>query len=195
MSTFPEYFGLGLRYISDIHSVEHILFLIALCAIYLMRDWKKVLVLIMYYSIGHLSSMILSTLNVIHVRMDIINYLVPFTIFLTSASNIFKKQHGESTWLQISYIPALFFGIIHGFGFADYFKNLIVINASVGYQLTSFIFGIETGQLLIAISFLIISWLFVNNFGVSRRDWILVISSGIAGIALTYMFESRFWVN
>jgi hypothetical protein len=195
MSTFVHYFDIGLRHISDINSVEHILFLIALCAIYLMRDWKKVLVLIMYYSIGHLSSLVIATFNIVHIRMDIIRYLIPFTIFLTASANIFRKQHGESTWLQISYIPALFFGIIHGFGFADYFSKVIDPEIGIGYQLSSFIVGIESGQILIAISFLIISWLFVNNFGVSRRDWILVISSGIAGIALTYMFESRFWVN
>jgi hypothetical protein len=160
-----------------------------------MRDWKKVLILIMYYSIGHILTLILSTFNLFMIPEEITNYLIPLTIFITSASNIFRKQYSSSTAFQFSYIPALFFGMIHGFGFADYFKSIVSRSRDIGFQLFSFITGIDTGQILIAVTFLFLSWLFVNNFGMSRRDWILIISSGIAGIALTYMFETRFWVN
>lgn len=195
MSTFFAYFHLGIRHISDIHSVQHLLFLIALCVIYLLRDWEKVMILILYYALGHLVTLVLSTFEVIIIPRGIINYLIPVTIFLTSAVNIFRKQYGGSAKFQLSYIPAVLFGLIHGFGFADYFKSIVIRSTDIGFQLTSFILGIETGQFIIVTSFLFLSWLFVNNFGVERRDWILIISSGIAGIALTFMFESRFWVN
>ena len=194
MSTFIAYFNLGIRHISNIHSVEHALFLIALCAIYLMRDWKKVSILIIYYACGHIVSLILSTSNIFSIPEDITNYLIPVTIFLTAASNIFRKHYGGSTSFQFNYIPAVLFGLIHGFGFADYFSSIVLSNKDIGILLTSFIIGIETGQLIIVSAFLVLSWLFVNNFGINRRDWVLVISSGIAGIALTYMFEARFWV-
>ena len=194
MSTFITYFNLGIRHISNIHSVEHALFLIALCTVYLLRDWKKVLTLILFYALGHILTLILATLKVYSVEEDIINYMIPVTIFLTAASNIFRKHYGSPSKFQFSYIPALFFGLIHGFGFADYFSS-IVTQKNTGFLLTSFILGLETGQLIIVSAFLFLSWLFVNNFGINRRDWVLVISSGIAGIALTYMFEARFWVT
>ena len=186
MSTFIAYFNLGIRHISNIHSVEHALFLIALCAVYLLRDWKKVLVLILYYTIGHVITILLSTFNIIRIPEGIINYLIPFTIFLTAASNVFRKHYGGSTIFQFSYIPAVFFGLIHGFGFADYFESIVTSSRNIGILITSFTLGIEAGQLVIVSGFLMLSWLFVNNFGINRRDWILVISSGIA---------ARFWIN
>ncbi len=195
MSTFIEYFNLGIRHISSIHSVEHALFLIALCAIYLLRDWKKVLVLILYYAFGHVVTLVLSTYNILRIPGEITDYLIPVTIFLTAASNVFRKHYGGSAKFQFSYIPAILFGLIHGFGFADYFSGIVKSSHGIGFLLTSFTIGIETGQLIIVSAFLFLSWLFVNNFGINRRDWILVISSGIAGIALTYMFEARFWVS
>lgn len=195
MSTFIAYFNLGIRHISNIHSVEHALFLIALCTVYLMRDWKKVLVLILYYALGHVITLMLSVTNIVRMPEDITNYLIPVTIFLTAASNIFRKHYGGSTTFQLSYIPALLFGLIHGFGFADYFLSIVTGNRNIGFLLTSFILGLESGQIIIVTAFLVLSWLFVNNFGINRRDWVLVISSGIAGIALTYMFEARFWIN
>jgi hypothetical protein len=195
MSTFIAYFNLGIRHISNIHSVEHALFLIALCTVYLLRDWKKVFILVVFYAIGHILTLILSTLNIFSLPEEITNYLIPVTIFFTAASNIFRKYYGSPSRFQFSYIPALLFGLIHGFGFADYFSSIVTQIKNTGFLLTSFVLGLETGQLIIVSAFLFLSWLFVNNFGINRRDWVLVISSGIAGIALTYMFEARFWVN
>ncbi len=195
MSTFITYFNLGIRHISNIHSVEHALFLISLCAIYLLRDWKKVTILIVYYAFAHIITLVISTFNVIRIPEEITDYLIPFTIFLTAASNIFKKHFGGSARFQFNYIPAILFGLIHGFGFGNYFSSIATKSNDIVFSLASFTTGIETGQLIIVSAFLFLSWLFVNNFGVNRRDWILVISSGIAGIALTYMFEARFWVN
>ena len=80
MSTFSVYFSLGLRHVSNIHSVEHILFLISLCAIYLMRDWKKVLILIVYYSIGYIATLVLGIFNVIQIPGEVTDYLMPLTI-------------------------------------------------------------------------------------------------------------------
>jgi hypothetical protein len=89
---------------------------------------------------------------------------------------------------------AVIFGLVHGFGFADYIKDILGTNQNLAVPVAGFNLGIEMGMLFVAIVFLMISWIFVNNLGISRRDWNLVISSGIAGVALTLMFESRYWL-
>jgi hypothetical protein len=195
MYTFWAYFNLGIRHFSNINSVEHILFLLALCTIYLMRDWKKVMLLILCYSIAYITTLLLSTFDLIRIPAEVAEYLISWTVFLTAAWNLFRKQYGSASIFQLSYFPAFFFGLVHGLGFAGYFKSILNRNTDIGFQVFSFIIGIETSQVLIATLFLIVSWLFVNNFGVNRRDWVLVISSGIAGIGLTFMFEARFWIQ
>ena len=193
MADFPFYYSLGFRHILNINGVDHILFIIALCTLYQMREWKKVLILIASFAIGHSLSLALSVLNIIHVRNDLIEYLIPVTIFLTAASNVFKKQNTYQQNFQLNYILATFFGMIHGLGFSNYLKSILGAESSIAVPLLSFNLGLEVGQVIIVFTFLVISWIFVNNLGVSRRDWNIVISSGIAGVALTLMFESKYW--
>ncbi len=195
MYTFWAYFNLGIRHFSNINSVEHVLFLVALCTVYLMRDWKKIMLLILCYSLAYITTLLLSTFNFIRMPEEVIEYLISVTVFITAAWNLFRKQYGSASPFQISYIPAFFFGLVHGFGFASYFQGILNRNTDIGFQVFSFIIGIEISQVLIATLFLVVSWLFVNNFGVARRDWVLAISSAIVGIGLTFMFEARFWVN
>jgi hypothetical protein len=158
-----------------------------------MRDWRKVLILVTSFAIGHSITLALSTLKILNIRNDLIEYLIPVTIFITAASNIFKKQNTYQQNFQLNYFLAGFFGLIHGMGFSNYLKSILGEEASIVGPLLSFNLGLEVGQILIVLIFLVISWIFVNNLGISRRDWNMVISSGIAGVALTIMFESKYW--
>jgi hypothetical protein len=170
------------------------LFIIALMAVYLMRDWKRALVLFIFYVLGNSISLSLSVNEIINVNINVIDYLIPVTIFFVATINIFKK-HDSYTPRSIFRLFIVFtFGLIHGFGFADYIKDILGADQNIAVPLMGFNLGIEMGMILIAFAFLFVSWIFVNNLGISRRDWNLVISSGIAGIALTLMFESRYWL-
>ncbi len=193
MSDFLFYLTLGFRHILNIHGVDHILFIIALCTLYQIRERKKVLILVTSFIIGHSVTLALSTFNIINIRADLIEYLIPVTIFITAASNVFKKQNTYRDNFQSNYFLACFFGMIHGIGFSYYLKSILGKGSSIAGPLLSFNLGLEMGQILIVMGFLIISWIFVNNLGISRRDWNMVISSGIAGVALTLMFESKYW--
>jgi hypothetical protein len=194
MSQFWFYFGLGKSYIMDINSVQHILFVVAVCAVYLLKDWRKVLILLLFFTFGYSLTLILTALNVINVKPELIRYLIPVTIFITAFSNILKKQ---STYykknLQSNYFLAMFFGLIHGVGFAHYLKNILVGGKPTVTQLLAYNLGIELAHIIIIFLFLLASYIFVNLINVSRRDWNLVISSGIAGIAITIMFEAKYW--
>ncbi|MFP4090593.1 MAG: HupE/UreJ family protein [Cyclobacteriaceae bacterium] len=194
MSTFSLYFNLGLTHILDINGYDHILFVVALCAIYLLRDWKKVLIIVTAFTIGHSITLAMATLDVINVNAELIEFLIPVTIFITALSNIFRKQKKMDTGsVQLNYAFALFFGLIHGMGFSNFLRSLLGRDESIVMQLLAFNLGLELGQLVIVTFFLVASFVVVNIMSVARRDWKIVISSAIAGIALTLMIETSFW--
>ena len=194
MSIFSIYFELGYDHILDPNGYDHVLFIIALCSVYLIRDWKKVLILITAFTIGHSITLALSTLQIINFRADIIEFLIPLTIFIAAASNIFKKKTAlQPRGFQVNYFYALFFGLIHGMGFSNYLRTLLGQQAEILSPLLAFNIGIEAGQIIVVAVFLTISFIFVDLFGINRRDWRLVISSAIAGIALMLMIENKFW--
>jgi ABC-type antimicrobial peptide transport system permease subunit len=194
MDQFKLYFQLGYEHIIDLNGFDHILFIVALCAIYLAQDWKKVLILVTAFTIGHSITLALSTFELVNFRTDLIEFLISVTIFITALSNLFRKEGGVNTKaLNINYLFALFFGLIHGLGFSNYLKSLLGKSESIITQLLAFNLGLELGQIVIVVIFMIISFVFTGLFNVARRDWKLVISSAIAGIAITMMMATKFW--
>lgn len=194
MSTFSLYFSLGYDHILDPRGYDHILFIIALCAVYLIKDWKKVLILVTAFTIGHSITLALATLNIVNFRAEVIEFLIPVTIFIAALSNIFRSQQKLQTKkIQLNYLYAMFFGLIHGLGFSNYLRSLLGKEAEILSPLLAFNIGIEVGQIIIVAIFLVFSVIFVDIFNVNRRDWRLVISSAIAGIAFTLMMETKFW--
>jgi len=195
ISEFRLYFDLGKEHILDyVHGYDHILFVVALCALYLLRDWKQVLILVTAFTIGHSVTLALSTLNIIHVRADLVEFLIPLTIFVTAFSNLFRDEEnlGDRV-IQINYFYALFFGLIHGLGFSNYLRSILGKNHSIVVQLFAFNVGLEFGQIIIVLVFLVASFILVDVFTLNRRDWKMVISSVVAGMALILMKDKIFW--
>jgi ABC-type antimicrobial peptide transport system permease subunit len=194
MDQFKLYFQLGYEHIIDLNGIDHILFVVALCSIYLAQDWKKVLILVTAFTIGHSVTLALSTFELVNFRTDMIEFLIPVTIFITALSNLFRKEGSVSPRaLNLNYFFALFFGLIHGLGFSNYLKSLLGKSESIITQLLAFNLGLELGQIIIVVIFMIISFVFTGLFNVARRDWKLIISSAIAGIAITMMMTTKFW--
>ena len=195
MSEFSLYFGLGRDHILDyINGYDHILFVLALCAIYLVRDWKKILILVTAFTIGHSITLALATLNIISVNSDFIEFLIPLTIFITSFSNLFRKEGSiDNSKVQINYVFALFFGLIHGLGFSNLLRSLLGKESNIVSPLLAFNLGLELGQIIVVILFLAISYILVDLTKVSRRDLKLVLSSAIAGVALVLLKDRVFW--
>ncbi|MBA4144312.1 MAG: HupE / UreJ protein [Azospira oryzae] len=195
MSEFALYFVLGKDHILDYaNGYDHILFVVALCALYLSGDWRKILILVTAFTIGHSITLALSTLQIISVKTELIEFLIPLTIFITAFSNLFRKEDQIShRVVQTNYIYALFFGLIHGMGFSNYLKAILGKDHSIISQLLAFNLGLEFGQMIVVAIFLFLGFIFVDLAGVSRRDWKMVISSAIAGIALILMKDRIFW--
>ena len=191
MSTFSLYFQLGLTHILDIRGYDHILFVVALCALYLLRDWRKILILVTAFTVGHSITLALATLRLVRINPELIEFLIPVTIFITAVSNIIRKRGASLpnvAWLNYAF--ALFFGLIHGLGFSNYLRSLLGKSESIVVPLLSFNLGLELGQMVIVLIFLVTSSVVVGLLGTSRRDWKLVISSAIAGISLMLMMET-----
>lgn len=194
MSQFSVYLELGVRHILDLQGFDHILFIIALCGLYTLRDWKKVLILITAFTIGHSVTLALSVLNIIRINPGLIEFLIPLTILVTALSNVFRKSNafGPSK-VHINYFYAAFFGLIHGLGFSNYLKSIMGKGTQVVTQLLAFNLGIEVGQILLVGIYMLIAGLAVGLFSVNKREWSLGISAAIAGMALMLVLDNKFW--
>ncbi|MBS1680730.1 MAG: HupE/UreJ family protein [Bacteroidetes bacterium] len=195
MSEFALYFELGREHILDyVNGYDHILFVLALCAVYLVRDWKKILILVTAFTIGHSITLALATLEIISVKTELIEFLIPLTIFITAVSNLFRKEEAiGKKHLPINYFFALFFGLIHGMGFSNYLRALLGKSHNILSPLLAFNLGLELGQIIVVIIFLVISYILVDLVNVQRRDWKMVLSSAIAGIAFILMKDRMFF--
>ncbi|MCE2958574.1 MAG: HupE/UreJ family protein [Bacteroidota bacterium] len=186
MNQFSLYFSLGRDHILDYaNGYDHILFVLALCSVYVIRDWKKILILVTAFTIGHSITLALATMQIISVDTGLIEWLIPITILITAVNNLFKKVEAVSRdTIQINYVFALFFGLIHGMGFSNYLRAILGKDHSIITQLLAFNLGLEYGQIIVVVLFLIFSYILVDWAKVARRDWNLILSSAIAGIAL-----------
>lgn len=198
MSGFWFNLQLGLEHILDPRGYDHILFVIALCVVYMHHEWKKVAWLVTAFTLGHSLTLALATFKIVNIPSDIIEFLIPITIVITCIINIFNQPaeeisntvHRRKTLQR--YVLAAFFGLIHGLGFSNYLKSLLPRDATIWQPLLAFNIGLELGQLVIVAIVLLIGYILIDIFKVRRREWILVFSGLIAGVALTIIQET--WI-
>jgi len=189
MNDFILYFEIGYKHIAKLQGMDHILFVMALCLRYQFIDWRKILILVTAFTIGHSITLALSVFNVLQYSLKWIEFLIPITILITATSNVFVKKFVFKTKFPIIYFLALFFGLVHGLGFSSYLKSLLGSDQNVVTQLLAFNLGLETGQLLIVMVILLISFIFVNMLKCSRREYLLFMSGGIFALALQMTLE------
>src|SRR5687767_12546133 len=169
MEQFSLYFQIGRDHILDLSmGLDHILFVFALSAGYLISDWKKILILVTAFTIGHSITLALATLNIIQVRTDAVEFFIVVTIFIAAVSNLF--QNNASSKIQINYGYALFFGLIHGLGFSNTLRAMLSKNQELITPLLAFNLGLEFGQIIIVATFLLVGFIAVSLVGISRRD-------------------------
>ena len=193
MSEFRLYYGLGFDHILDVNGYDHILFVVVLCALYQSTDWKKVLILVTAFTIGHSITLALATMRIIKINADLIEFLIPVTILITAISNLFTKEDRIAEGkIWRNYMYAGFFGLIHGLGFSNYLRALLGTDKTIILQLFAFNVGLEVGQIIVVGLFMAISFIFVGLGGVSRKDWKMIISSAVGGIALMLMLDTNY---
>lgn len=192
MHAFWMYTQIGFNHIANLSGMDHILFVAALCIRYQLSDWKKWLVLITAFTIGHSITLILSVFNYLDFSTAWIEFLIPITILITSINNMFVKQFSFKTRFPVIYFFALFFGLIHGLGFSFYLKSLLGLQQNIAPALLAFNLGLEIGQILIVMAILVISFIFVSLLRAPRRDFVLIVSGGIFALSLQMAIKRYF---
>lgn len=183
MNDFAFYFKIGWEHIITIQALDHILFIAALAAIYMLKDWRQVLILVTAFTIGHTITLILSTKEIIEVKDSIVEFLIPCTILITAISNLFQKSFTPKA-VRINYFLALFFGLIHGLAFANTLRMILASDQSFALSMFSFSVGLELGQVLVVFCILLFSQLFIRGLKTDRRHWVIFVSAAVFALAL-----------
>jgi hypothetical protein len=163
------YLRLGFKHIIDLGGIDHILFVLALTLRYIWSDWKKILILVTAFTIGHSLTLGLSTLSLIDIPVNWIEFLIPLTILITAISNFWVQDFEFKQRYSAHYGMALFFGLIHGVGFSNYLKSLLGKEDSLLGPLFSFNIGLEIGQILIVMVILALSYGILGILKIPRK--------------------------
>ncbi|WP_298901464.1 HupE/UreJ family protein [uncultured Psychroserpens sp.] len=192
IDNFVSNFQDGVFHVLHLKAYDHILFLIVLAIPYLFKDWKRVLLLVTVFTLGHCVSLGLTTYNIISVNVRLIELLIPITILIVALFNVFtsgKKSHGKT--IGLLFFVSLFFGLIHGLGFVSTFEKLISSSENKLLALLEIGLGIEVGQLITVFIVIFLSFLCQTIFRFSKRDWVMVISAIVVGFVLPMIINSE----
>ena len=195
-SVFSAYLELGFGHIADFRAYDHILFVVALCAIYRLREWRKVALLVTAFTLGHSLTLALAALDIIPVNSAWVEFLIPLTILATALYNVIVHREESrlatlSRTLQMNYIFALFFGLIHGMGFSNFLRSSLLPGeeGQLITQLFAFNIGVEVGQLAIVAATLLLSFIMLSFLRVKQREWNIFVSGSAFGLAMAMALE------
>lgn len=182
------YLSIGWEHIISLDALDHQLFIAALAALYLLKDWKQVLILVTAFTIGHSLTLVLSVLDWIRFPDYWIEFLIPCTIWITAASNLLQKEE-RTNRMQLNYFFALLFGLIHGMGFANTIRFMLAKDQHIATGLFGFNVGLEIGQIVVVTVFLLLANTIVNQFKIQRKSWVIFLSAGIMALAIQMSIE------
>ncbi|MFD0990294.1 HupE/UreJ family protein [Mariniflexile jejuense] len=183
----------GINHVLDINAYDHVLFLIVLTVPYLFKDWKRVLLLVSMFTLGHTLSLVLSVYGIITVKAQLVEFLIPITILIVALFNVFTSGKGaQKEKVGILFLSTLFFGLIHGLGFAREFKMLLSDSDNKLILLLEFALGIELAQIIIVFAVLLLGYIMQTVFRFNKRDWIMVISAIVVGLVIPMILNSEF---
>ncbi|MFB9077571.1 HupE/UreJ family protein [Flavobacterium procerum] len=189
------FFQIGLKHVLDINAYDHVLFLIALTVPYLFKDWKRILILVSVFTVGHTLALLLSVYGIVAIKVNLVEFLIPITILITAVYHLFTAgKTSKNDSINLVFFITLFFGIIHGLGFSNYFKTILGGSPSSKLlPLGEFALGIEAAQLIVVFVVLVISSIVQTVFRFSKRDWALVMSAFVIGVVIPMIIESPIW--
>lgn len=191
MQDFWFYIKLGLDHVLDFSAYDHILFLTALALPFTFKNWKKVVVLATVFTITHCLSLVLSTYDVLVIDVTLIEFLIPVTIVLTVIFNLlYIKTSAVDKSIMLHLLATAYFGLIHGFGFSNYFKMLMAEEEHKLLPLLGFATGIEISQVLIVISVLGIGYLAVSILKIKQTPFVVITSILIALLTIPMLIRT-----
>jgi hypothetical protein len=191
MSSFQFYFLVGLRHVLSWNAYDHLLFLLVLTVPYTFKDWKRIGWLITVFTIGHTLSLLLAVYGILRIGASLVEFLIPVTIVITALFNLFTAGAApKNERLGLIFFVTLFFGLLHGLGFSTYFRQMVVSEENKLLPLGEFALGIEAAQLLTVLGVLILSFVFQSVFRFTKRDWVMVVSAMVLGMAIPMLVKA-----
>jgi len=183
----------GINHVLDINAYDHVLFLIVLSIPYVFKDWKRVLLLVSMFTLGHTLSLVLAAYNAVTVNASVVEFLIPITILVVALFNVFTSGKGaQREKVGVLFLSTLFFGLVHGLGFAREFKMLLGDTDNKLVLLLEFALGIELAQVIIVFVVLFLGYIVQAIFRLTKRDWIMVISAIVVGLVIPMILNSDF---
>jgi len=181
----------GINHVLDIKGYDHLLFLMVLAVPYVFKDWKRVLLLVSMFTLGHTLSLVLSAYGIVSVNGKLVEFLIPVTILITAIYNVFTaSKKNKSNKIDLLFFATLFFGLVHGLGFAREFKMFAGQSENKLELLIEFALGIEIAQVIIVFIVLFLGFLCETIFRLSRRDWVMVLSAVVVGLVIPMIVQS-----
>jgi hypothetical protein len=188
MSDFSFYFKIGWQHIVNIEALDHIFFIAALTAIYILKDWRQVVILVTAFTIGHTITLVLSTKEILVVNSRWVEFLIPCTVAVTAISNLFQRDFTPKS-IRINYFLALFFGLIHGLAFANTLRMILASDQSFALSMFSFSVGLESGQIVIVFLVLLLCQLAIGVLKMERKHWVIFVSAAVFSLAVRMAIE------
>ena len=185
MNTLLFYFELGLNHVLDPKGLDHFYFLLVLTIPFTFYKWRSLLILVSLFTLGHTLSLWVAYEQWVQLPDAWVEFLIPLTILATCVPILIAKNPQQTTMKSPQWTGSLtfIFGLIHGLGFARYFKQ-IVLGEDAYTGLFSFAIGVETAQLIIVVLVMVVSFMFTNLIKVSVKKWLLIVSAMVAALAL-----------
>ena len=188
MQDFMLYLKLGWEHIVSLDALDHQLFVLVLMAVFVFKDLKKILWVVTAFTIGHSITLVLSALDILRAPAKWIEFLIPLTIVITALDNILMRNKPQNL-MQMNYFFALFFGLIHGMGFANTARMMMSKEQSIIVPLLGFNIGLEVGQIAVVIVIMIIHFVMLTLFRINKKEWVMFVSSAVFALALKMALE------
>jgi hypothetical protein len=195
MDEFVIFLKTGIMHVLNLHAYDHLLFLIALSVPYIAKDWKRIIILITSFTLGHTISLLLSVFNIVKVLNSWVELLILATILITAFYNIIiVGKSSKNSSITFIAVVTIFFGILHGLGFANYFNTLLPGKPTDKLvPLLEFAIGIEVAQIIVVIAVLIVAFIAQTLFRFNKRDFVLIMSSFVLGVVVPLILENPIW--
>jgi hydrogenase/urease accessory protein HupE len=124
---------------------DHILFLVGL--LLLGGSLLRLLSIVTAFTIAHSITLSLAALDVLNPPARLIEPAIALSIVYIGIDNLMVGKTGR----DVRPLIALFFGLVHGFGFAGVLKEFGLPSQALGWSLFSFNLGVEIGQVCIVV--------------------------------------------
>ncbi|HYD25334.1 MAG TPA: HupE/UreJ family protein [Croceibacterium sp.] len=177
---------------SGVHHIligpDHVLFLVGL--LLLGGGWRRLILIVTMFTVGHSITLSLAALDIVNPPGWLVEPAIALSIVVVGADNLLqRKEKGR----DLRAFVALFFGLVHGFGFASVLREFGLPQEALGWSLFSFNVGVELGQL--AIVFVVASALaLVRRRWPATKDPIVWVGSAFVIAMGAYWFVERvFW--